>query len=77
MTKHDKITDFMNRNGITSLSADGEEFFSHRQCECCETNLSGMRYECRAYSSTTGGILHFESICVDCYYTAEYGDMTD
>lgn len=76
-----RIADFMQREGLNNLyphtSDDIEPYFSWRSCACCGTTLGGMRYDCNGYNPTTREVQGDYSVCVDCVYYAEYGQLND
>lgn len=69
---------FFDRNGITNLSRipDSEPSFSYSRCDCCNRPLGGDRINASGYNPTTKEILEF-TICEDCEYYAEYGQLDD
>lgn len=77
-----KVADFFEREGINNLSTksedeDGHEpYFSWRSCECCQTTLGGDRYDCTGYHPKQKEIYEY-SVCSDCLYYAEYGQLDD
>lgn len=80
----DEFWDFMGREGLANLStlptADGdssEPYFSWRPCECCGRPEGGDRYDCNGYIPVMGEIGGPYSVCTDCVYFAEYGQLDD
>ena len=73
---------FFNNEGINNLSqitdddGDCEPSFSSINCDCCNRSLGGDRYECNAYNPDTKEIQEY-SVCTDCVYYAEYGQLDD
>lgn len=70
-------------HGLNNLStrsdANGncEPFFSNMPCQCCRRSLAGDRYECDGYNDTTKEVEVYDSICPDCVWYAEYGQLDD
>jgi len=52
-----------------------ESFFSWQPCECCGTTLGGSREHATALN-LVGKICEY-TICTDCAYYAEYGELDD
>jgi hypothetical protein len=72
----EKVNDFYS-TGLESLcSLDLEPYFSWSSCECCNSNLGGDRYDCQSFNRQTKNVYDF-SVCLDCYYYAEYGQLDD
>lgn len=78
------FSEFMTREGIANLStiqaADGEAtepYFSWRRCECCNRPVGGDRYDANGYNPTSKEVCGPYSICEDCAYYAEYGQLDD
>ena len=75
-----RVNKFFKREGINNLSQqdmESESYFSHNYCDCCSRHLGGDRIDCSGYNSTTKEVQSDYSICVDCYYYAEYGQLDD
>ena len=79
-----RVADFFRDEGIENLSQDSDEngnpvepYFSWTPCACCHRNLGGDRYDCSGYNRTTGEVQDGYSVCVDCWYYAEYGTLDD
>ena len=53
-----------------------EPFVSGCPCDCCKTSLAGDRMDAHGYNPTTKQILEY-TICTDCEYYAEYGQLDD
>ena len=53
-----------------------EPHFSWSSCDCCGTTLGGDREYASGYNPATKGIQEY-SICSDCVYYAEYGQLDD
>ena len=71
------VSAFMEREGLANLSStDGETFISSRPCECCGDPLQGEREECNGYNPTAKQIQTY-TVCTDCVYFAEYGQLPD
>lgn len=71
------VEKFFEQEGIENLSATGdEEYFSWRACDCCSRNLGGMRQDANGYNAEHQEIFEY-SVCVDCLYYAEYGQLDD
>jgi len=74
------VNHFFEIEGVTNLSQitdnDGycEPYFSYNNCDCCNTNLSGERYDCNSYSPTTEKVYKY-SVCTTCVYYVEYGEI--
>lgn len=76
-----RVEDFFTREGINSLSVSEnfqncEPYFSWADCDCCNRPLGGNRYDCDGYNPTTREITTY-SVCMDCAYYAEYGQLDD
>ena len=75
-----KVDDFFQTEGIDNLSqitdsdGDCESYFSHSACECCKSHLGGDRYDCNGYNTKTKKVYEY-SVCTDCVYFAEYGEL--
>lgn len=70
---------FFEKEGINCLSSDAdsdEAYFSWRHCDCCCRPLGGMRHDAKGYNPTTKEIYEY-SVCTDCVYYAEYGQLDD
>lgn len=72
------VAAFFKREGVENLSTESEdeENFSWRNCECCNRQLGGTRFDAKGYHRTTNQIFQY-TICVDCMYYAEYGKLDD
>ena len=72
------VADFFEREGITSLSCpiNCEPYFSWKWCDCCQRTQGGDRHEASGYNPTTKQIYTY-SVCPDCIYYAEYGQLDD
>jgi len=77
-----RVASFREKEGIKLHSpidnGDGEgdpSAFSWTSCECCGRDLGGDRYAIKA-GSVRGGFFVY-SVCVDCYYYLEYGQLDD
>tara|TARA_R100001530_G_C4196541_1_gene123590 strand:+ start:113 stop:433 length:321 start_codon:yes stop_codon:yes gene_type:complete len=67
---------------ITEVKADNvygdyEPYFSSINCECCNRSLAGDRYDCTGSVYGIMKEIYEYSVCVDCYYYAEYGHLDD
>ena len=78
------VSDFFAGEGITNLSTintiDGDALepdFSNRSCDCCGSTLGGDRYQCNGWNPTLRTIEDYPSVCQDCVYYAEYGQLDD
>ena len=71
-----RVEAFFEREGIANLTSDGESYFSWHDCECCHRDLGGNRYDCTGYNFTDRNIYEY-SVCTDCLYYAEYGQLDD
>ena len=73
---------FFNNEGINNLSqitdddGDCEPYFSSTNCDCCNRSLGGDRYDCNGYNPETKEVQKY-SVCTDCVYYAEYGQLDD
>ena len=81
--KYEKsVEGFFKREGISNLSQiqdkDGycEPDFSGIPCECCGRTEGGDRYDCNSYNPKTKEVQEY-SVCTDCVYYAEYGQLDD
>ena len=76
------VAAFFEREGLANLSSitdtegNCESFFSWRPCECCGDPLGGDRERCNGYAPVTKEIKEF-TVCMDCVYYAEYGQLDD
>ena len=60
-----------------AFSGTGDPFFSWRSCDCCGNTLAGNRREVIYYNDKTKEVECPINICDDCYYFAEYGELSD
>lgn len=67
---------FMNYEGITNLTGEGETYFSWRACNCCGTRLGGQRQQAKGFNPRTREVHEYE-VCMDCVWYAEYGTLDD
>lgn len=69
---------FFAREGIENLSLESEDegTFSWRNCECCNRQLGGTRYDAKGYHRATKQVFEYV-VCSDCVYYAEYGQLDD
>ena len=75
-----RVDEFFKReklNSLTSIDPEAEEYFSWKECDCCNRSLGGNRIDCHGYSSIDKEIKGPYSICTDCYYFAEYDQLDD
>lgn len=78
----DRFARFMQTHGLCNLTAKSDEngtsepYFSWSPCECCHRPLGGDRYDADGYSATQNCALEF-TVCPDCIYYAEYGQLDD
>jgi len=78
------VDNFFKKEGITNLSTkydeetgeNEESFFSWYPCEVCGTHLGGDRHHCDGYNPTTKEVYNY-TVCFDCVYYAEYGQLDD
>jgi hypothetical protein len=74
------VKDFFEVEGLANLSRiqgeDEESFFSWNSCDCCGTTLGGDRIDANGYNPMTNEIQEY-TICTDCEYYAEYGQLDD
>lgn len=71
---------FMEREGINCLSRidwEADDYFSMKPCQVCERQQGGNRVDCNGYNPTTKGVCGPYSVCLDCHYYAEYGQLDD
>ncbi len=79
----ERFTAFMAKEKLENLTPIGdkngniEEYFSWHNCDCCGRVLGGNRVNANGYSSKDKEIKGPYSICVDCEYYAEYGQLDD
>lgn len=81
------VADFFESEGLQNLSIittdsdedceTSESYFSWQPCECCCRSLAGDRYDCNGYNPDTEEVQGPYSVCVDCVYYAEYGQLDD
>ena len=76
-----RVESFFEREGINNLTIASnfencEPYFSWENCECCNRHLGGDRYDCSGYNPETDEIYEY-SVCVDCLYYNEYGQLDD
>lgn len=71
-----KVRLFFQREGINSLSGDGEEFFSWQACDCCGTPLGGTREKASGYNPNTNEVKEYE-VCLGCLYYVAYGQLSE
>lgn len=75
----ERVAAFFKRTGVSNLSCVAEccePYFSWRSCECCGSHLGGNRHDANGYIPATGDIWE-GSVCDDCIYYAEYGQLDD
>ena len=65
----------LSRKHNSETEESAEEYFSWQSCDCCGTSMGGSRIDADGYSEKYG-VLEF-SICTDCEYFAEYGQLDD
>ncbi len=73
------VNEFFEREGIVNLStidSEAEGYFTWSRCECCG-GIAGNRYDCNGYNPTTKEVCGPYSVCTDCVYYAEYGQLDD
>ncbi len=77
------VAAFFEREGLDCLTTVSEEegctepYFSWRSCDCCGCHLGGNRYDCNGYNPTTKEVQDGYSVCEDCVYYVEYGQLDD
>ena len=74
-----RVANFFEREDVQNLSPidpNWEEFFSWRFCECCKRPIGGSQIEVNGYNPKAKEIQKY-TICLDCYYFAEYGQLDD
>lgn len=62
--------------GKDSGEINQESYFSWRPCDCCGTSLGGNREDATGYNRERNAIQSY-SVCEDCVYFAEYGQLDD
>jgi len=73
------VDHFFKTEGITNLSmvdSESEAYFSWSSCDCCNRKLAGDRYDCNGYNPDSKEVQEY-SVCVDCLYYSEYGQLDD
>jgi hypothetical protein len=76
-----RVINFFDTIGIVNLSVIqiGEEttepYFSWRPCDCCGSRLGGMRVDANGYNPTAECVMGPFSICLDCEFYSEYGEL--
>ena len=73
------FTEFMKEEGINNLSRISESidpFFSYAPCDCCNRHLAGDRINADGWNPKEEEIQEY-TICLDCEYYAEYGQLDD
>ena len=80
----ERVEAFFKREGLSNLSTqytnedeDVDSYFSHWDCNCCSRPLGGDRWDCNGYNPTTKQVQSDYSICMDCIYYVEYGQLDD
>ena len=75
-----RVARFFGETGCSNLSCaatgDCEPYFSWRPCDCCRRPLGGDRHDANGYVPASHDIWE-GSVCVDCIYYAEYGQLDD
>lgn len=71
-----EVDEFFKREGIENLSTEGEPSFSSWSCDCCGGHLAGDRYNASGYNRKENEVYEY-TICQDCMYYAEYGQLDD
>lgn len=75
----ERVAEFFS-HGLNNLSIREdchEPSISSRPCACCGDTLQGSRYECNGYNGVTQEVEEYDSICENCVYYAEYGQLDD
>ena len=75
----DRVERFFKAEGINNLSSidsEQEAYFSTLSCECCQRCRHGDRENANGYNPTTKQVQEY-SVCIDCLYYAEYGQLDD
>jgi len=90
-TYQENVESFFKTEGITNLSTGGEgdcsccgmdlgdqiePSFARTPCECCGSSLGGDRHHATGYNPETKEVTCY-SVCIDCLYYAEYGQLDD
>ena len=63
-------------DAITRNDETMEPYFSSVNCDCCNRSLAGDRLDCIAYNEKDHKIYNY-TVCLDCYYYFEYGQLDD
>jgi hypothetical protein len=66
-----------NLENLSIINSELDPYFSWRGCECCKSSLGGDRYDCHGYNREEETIQGPYSICIDCIYYNEYGQLDD
>ena len=75
----DRVERFFKVEGINNLSSIDSEhnaYFSTWRCDCCKRHWQGDREDASGYNPTSKEIYEY-SVCIDCLYYAEYGQLDD
>ena len=73
------VEQFFKTEGINNLSSiDSKQgtYFSTLPCACCHRHWHGDREDANGYNPITKEIQEY-SVCIDCLYYAEYGQLDD
>ena|SRR6185503_13253987 len=83
------VAEFFKREGLNCLTDTppngqdnpneycNEPYFSWQPCDVCGSTLGGDRVDMSGYNPTTNEIQEGYSVCVDCQYYVEYGQLDD
>jgi hypothetical protein len=79
-----KVARFFAQEEIDDITYDHRhDSFSWWPCDCCKRQLGGTRYHVLGYSRTNKRLYEFSpypidySVCTDCLYYSEYGELPD
>lgn len=72
------VAHFFESEGITNLSCgkNCEPYFSWSSCDCCGSLLGGDRHDVTGWNPTAKEVQEY-SVCSNCVYYAEYGQLDD
>ena len=64
-------------NNLSTIDWEAENYFSWKNCDVCGRPLGGDRIDCNGYNPITKEVQGPYSVCMDCHYYAEYGQLDD
>ncbi len=76
----DRVEHFFRVEGINCLSSidpEKEAYFSTWRCDCCQRHWHGDREDTNGYNPTTKEVQGPYSVCADCLYYVEHGQLDD